>query len=371
VNRLRKIVHLQALRAIAAGVVIVDHSTEHLVRRGVLPDTLYPLGWSFGWVGVATFFTISGLIMIRSSANLFGEERGASRFMMRRIIRIVPLYWVTTLLFVAIGLARHRAPPVVDILKSLAFIPYTGAGETVMRPVAGHGWTLNYEMLFYVVFAGCLMLPRRIGVAALLAATPLLVLIGTIARGGAPYVDPVTPFQFWTDPVILMFGVGVVIGLIEMRATRWHRVSRPLLWTMAIIVAELIAFQTISHSAPIGLDWRAAFTVGAIVYVVLCTSGEGHRLQGLGRLFERLGDASYSTYLFHQIVLMILVTGWVHVPFSARVPWAFYGIAIVACNVVGLVSYRYVEGPLTAWLRARFEVRRRPPGEPPLPRSGA
>src|ERR1700743_3794055 len=91
-----KFCFLQALRAIAAWMVIADHALL-AVTRGDPSSSVTSLAWALGDGGVYIFFVISGFIMVHISWNDFGQPGAAQRFMRRRIVRIVPLYWLATI----------------------------------------------------------------------------------------------------------------------------------------------------------------------------------------------------------------------------------------------------------------------------------
>src|SRR5580658_7850078 len=105
---LRKLAQLQILRAVAASLVIVDHAVGTLVKEGYLPGIYKPISFLFGGLGVSVFFVISGLIMMRTSADEFGKPKAAGRFAFRRIVRVAPLYWIATLVVVGSDLLFHR-----------------------------------------------------------------------------------------------------------------------------------------------------------------------------------------------------------------------------------------------------------------------
>ncbi|RYY44655.1 MAG: acyltransferase [Sphingomonadales bacterium] len=320
---MQKIVHLQALRAIAASLVVANHSIGYMVRRGRLPQDLEQFSWFVGWIGVATFFVISGLIMIRTASDGFGAPGRAGDFACRRIVRVVPLYWLALIPAVVIYALRAETP-IVDLLKSMFFIPYLDPVGGGMRPVLGQGWTLNYEMMFYAIFAACLLLPRKAGLAILLAVFPVIVVAGAFLRPMIPFRDAATVLEFWTDPIILLFTIGILIGLAEQRVARWHRFSAPIAATLAI---------------------------SCTAAVILCTSARETRATPIGRLLEAAGDASYSTYLFHGFMLVVFAAVWARLPAMLQEPMTFIVVTVILANIGGYISYRFLELPLTRRLK--------------------
>src|ERR1700730_5914930 len=149
------IFNIQSLRALAALSVAYFHTDFGGIR--------------FGSFGVDVFFVISGFIMAQIC------QTDSSHFFLRRLVRIVPLYWALTLLI--FGLAKfapwlvYRAPADwADLARSLFFVPYQNKSGLV-QPELFLGWTLNYEMFFYVnVALALLIVPPRFaaGLAAAL-----------------------------------------------------------------------------------------------------------------------------------------------------------------------------------------------------------
>src|SRR5512146_2076335 len=88
---------IQILRALAACLVVIGHclheTAEIAARNGRLPLRIDLIDWG---IGVDIFFVISGFIMIYTTADLFGQPGAMRTFLTRRIIRIVPLYWLMT-----------------------------------------------------------------------------------------------------------------------------------------------------------------------------------------------------------------------------------------------------------------------------------
>ena len=95
------------------------------------------------------------------------------------MIRIVPLYWIGTL--AALGFHQVSATHGTqdgwrELAYSVAFIPYRGS-DGAWSHILPQGWTLNYEMMFYVIFALGLCLPRKFGLPIFCAVLLTLVLV--------------------------------------------------------------------------------------------------------------------------------------------------------------------------------------------------
>jgi peptidoglycan/LPS O-acetylase OafA/YrhL len=215
-------------------------------------------------------------------------------------------------------------------------------------------------MLFYALFTIALLFRRRVGVGILLGFFPIVILLRSAVWPLVPYSDPTTPLTFWSDPITLLFVIGVLIGLAELRRGTWHQVRHPIAWTMLVFAATIAIFIMGGGSFPMPIWWQCLFATAAALSVFLCTSGGGHRFPKVGRWAEAAGDASYSTYLLHPLLLMVLAAIWDRLPVSAQNPALFVLIALPLCNLAGYVSFRLVERPLTRWL-SEFTGRRRPP----------
>jgi exopolysaccharide production protein ExoZ len=333
-----KLAALQVLRAVAASLVVLDHSLNALVDHAALPATVHRLSYLSGWLGVAVFFVTSGLIMYLTTHARFGSAAEARRFAGRRIIRVVPMYWLATALA---ALPHLGGTQPADITRSLLFIPYLDPGAGVMRPVLGVGWTLNYEMFFYALFTAALLLPRRVGLSAILTALLGLVALGGLHHSLLDYRDPTTLVDFYTDPLLLLFAAGVGIGWLTQRRPVTTRLPAAVL-----AVAGVVAAAAAGATFPLPVGWQAVLGAAAALSVLAATVPAAG-----GRLLQAAGDASYSTYLLHLFVVAVLIR-MLPIP-----PPAFVVICIVAANAVGWLAYRLVERPILRRLRRPNESR--------------
>ncbi len=157
--------------------VVADHLIERLINRGLFPEEIRATAWSLGGMGVATFFVISGFIMVYTTRDKFGRSGAGLEFIKKRIIRIVPLYYITTILVVILTALVNKTsilPSPAELVSSIAFVPYKNpTGEVV--PLYALGWTLEYEMFFYVIFAAAMRFRLVVGLPIIIIALLSLV----------------------------------------------------------------------------------------------------------------------------------------------------------------------------------------------------
>ena len=286
----------------------------------------------FGPKGVDLFFVISGFIMALTTA---AKPISAGRFFAFRIVRVVPLYWLATLLMVACAVAlpqlfKSLHFDAVTLTKSLLFIPhYSLSWPDYVYPVLVPGWTLNFEMFFYALFAASLLLPRA-RAAALATALCLLVGIGLFF---GPFTNPFA--LTYTDPRLLEFAIGMGIAWSYM-----HKHAR------AGLVASLFAI-----AAGFFLLSRPDSTISVIAGATIIVYGSLHPriLAWQNRPLLELGNASYSIYLSHLFALGALRVVWVRlVPTLALgSAWAFMMVGLAVCAAAGWLCYRFIEKPMT------------------------
>ena len=339
-----KLNNIQGLRAYAALSVVFFHSGY------LLPHIL-----AFGFYGVDVFFVISGFIM----AGIC--DLRPQKFFLRRAIRIIPLYWVATLAIFCLALARPMLlkathPNVGQLVKSLLFIPFMKE-DGLLQPLLFVGWSLNYEMYFYVLLALALLFVsgRRatFAVAAIVTVVPWLLLS---LHSSSAIV------KFYASPLPLEFAMGIgvyyvarAISIPTARKLRW-----PLLALSAFVVAELIVYFTVPlpYFPP---DW-VGFGIPSVVLVLTAAlmSKCGWDLRAGWIIL--LGDASYAIYLLHPYILYfqerVLAKRWPVLSCEHNFFGMMLGVTLVC--VISCAAYLYLEKPLVDWLARRYALTPRP-----------
>ena len=172
--------NLQALRAFAALNVLLFHCFSIGTIYGFKPKLLSFLeGW--GGNGVDILFVMSGFVMVLVQGR---SPKTPTQFFLNRLERIVPLYWSVTLLCVAVVLALPHAfkEASFDGRHALASLFFVSGFAGFRFPVLVQGWTVEYEMLFYLVFAASLLARPNVGF--------LLVTVALAACAAFGIVDP-------------------------------------------------------------------------------------------------------------------------------------------------------------------------------------
>ena len=344
--------NIQALRAIAAMLVVVAHFQPLLAQVHPL------LSWvGLGRAGVDLFFVISGFIMVYTTER---EPVGPKTFALRRFQRIAPLYWAVTLVLFALALVAPSVlgasrPEPVWLLKSLLFIPFD-KGDGTANPLLPVGWTLNYEMFFYALFALALFLPAR-RARYLLAA----VLIGGLGVVGFFADFEQLHVQFYTRPILIEFAAGVLIGLF---VARLPRVKGGLqVAALGLLAAVMLVILAASGLAAPDERLRVLLALaGAAGLVKIALILERGGVAVRSRLVLELGHASYAIYLTHMfvsqaVILALRVTGLSGPAVSLAA--ALAGIA--ACAAAGVAVHHLFERPVDRTIR-------RLTGRPPVAR---
>ena len=331
------LLNVQALRGLAAFLVVFVHLASLAQLAGLDPGVTV-----FGNSGVDVFFVISGLIMVVTTS---GRKQTPQGFLRNRATRIVPLYWTITFAVFAIALLapsllQSTTADAVDLARSLAFVPYARA-DGAMHPVVFVGWTLNYEMAFYVVFAAGLLLPNRLaGLGASLAVIAAAALAGQLLHP----TDPV--LAFYTAPMICEFGAGMVLGalFVRDRLPKGSRYGWPAVAAGVAALAVMLAGPWLWPQA----DRALMFGVPAVVIVTCALVAERAGLTLSAGWIQLLGAASYSTYLTHFFCTQVVVKAAERLAFLGPLAmWALFPVAFVLVAIVGVLAHRKLELPLT------------------------
>ena len=333
----QKFDNIQALRAVAALAVVAAHVKGAEIDYGgggaLLPHFPY-----MGIAGVDLFFVISGFVMALAAGAARGPQ-AALRFLYNRATRIYPAYWATTIMLIALYAGKRALfgedTPWPNKLATFLLAP---SDHALLLPV---GWTLVHEMYFYVTFA--LFLLTRAPLITFLAVWGAIVL----AAHGAGLVD----FNAWTkvvfSPLTFEFIAGAAIARLPL--ARLSRFAAPALIAGAAGFAVLSMFSHALYPAAFADFARRTLTFGPLAALVVFGAAALEGRQRAPRFLVTTGDASYSIYLIHVPVFLVVgklttlvVSDGV---FDNVLLVVAYSLAALAA---GFALHRLIEKPLLA-----------------------
>lgn len=336
---------IQVLRGIAALLVVIFHSYIHLEARNLIPKV--PGLADVGRAGVDIFFVISGFIMVCISGESFGYRRGAQDFLIKRIIRVVPIYWIYTLLMAAFLFSvphlfsSGKMFSLAHLMASLLFIPWEN-GVGYIKPILGLGWTLNFEMYFYVVFAGLLFFSQRFFLPLL----STILLSGFLA--GLLFAPVPAIFDVITSPMLFEFLMGCVIATLYMR----REVVLPGYLCIILLLAGVILIILTGIFELDGISRVIIWGIPAATIVLGAVYLEKSRSINFPPLLTMLGNSSYSLYLTHLFTINAIGKIWELV--FGRMYDVFIIVVTLSSMVAGYLAYLVVEKPLTSYLNKLY-----------------
>lgn len=344
----REIAWIQALRGVAALMVVVCHA--RIVLRGTPWEAFAEHWFTPGALGVDLFFMISGFIMFHTTLESDGSLRYTLRFLVKRFSRIWPVYIAA--MFIDLSLSAQHIHDVLSsrekinsYLASMIFFPSDGAKPPFFGTPYGVGWTLNFEIYFYLIFGLSMLFGRARWMALATWFACTLIAIPTFLTG-----HPTLSIQenyglngYWTlatNPIIWEFAVGLLLGYI------YHSklsLPRSFMTYLALVASVCFAlwYDFTWHGSFNGLsEWGAPLPL--MLLIITLASKNCEIL--VPRPLVWIGGISFSLYLFHPIASDILKILLINVGLAALVhTWWCVGLIIVFSNILAWLAYRLLE----------------------------
>lgn len=342
-----RIYSIQFLRGLAAVIVVIAHIIEHPLAEA--PEAAIRTGR----FGVEIFFVISGFII----AEVAGPSAfSPGKFALRRLWRVAPLYMLCTL---AVYAATLLVPEVFKttvsnfphFARSLFFIP--SADPTAAwdwRPTFKIGWTINYEMFFYLVMTFLFWCHSR-GQRALMLTGIMGLLIAT-----SFLIPPKSSIvAFYANLNLLPFVIGVWVAQIRSRGALDDLPTSGVVALIVLTLASVALFylmQTEDLSRP-GPHFAMALAAALLVVTMIAQEKTiaWHRL----RFFLAVGDWSYSLYLMHMFVIGAGVVVLRKLGMSGPAFWTGMSLIFLICLAVAWAAYTLFERPMNRFGARRFK----------------
>lgn len=336
---------VQALRGLAALVVMLFHFRWNI-------NSSYPnLGDQlFGWgaIGVDLFFIISGFVITLSAKKLNPGMSAVGVFLKHRARRIFPVYFTILLITFLLSGAMstfHYPEKVNNFISAITFSPIDANHAPFYvddSGVYGIRWTLNYEVFFYLVMAVCLISKYRW--LLLLAVFSLSLVVFPMLAGHSPTLD-VSGYQFnsaylnlMTNPIIWLFLVGVVFGLVYPYTKNINNKLRIAILLLSIIVTGycIVFTQSWGHGITMSGWYLSILFIAVVLNDSLIT-------RYIPRFFIVLGDISFSLYLIHTLMNGGIGKRFEDIGIVDGLPR--FALSCVLSIGLAYLSYRFIERP--------------------------
>ena len=339
---------LQSLRAIAASLVLFHHVAQTPGPEMTAASASLRQGFGpFGSAGVDLFFVISGFVIAHGISS--NRAPRPHRFLAGRAIRIVPLFWLVSAVFAWQLWLAGSSFRLATIANTITLIPLPGQGG-FSYPVLYVGWSLAFELVFYLLAGIVLLAPRERRVPLLFAGMCCLSALGLAVKTSDG------PLPFFANMIMVEFALGVLAWLI------WRRGIGPATagWLTGIglllLVSGVLSFgQAIetdpAHIVSQATSWQRALMWGlpAAMITVGATSFPVDRSTSAGWL-GRLGDSSFSLYLVHPCVLFA-VGQWSAMAWIGNDLLFMLSLILLSHGAAALLNF-CVERPIIRWGKA-------------------
>ncbi|MEG3882001.1 acyltransferase [Microcoleus sp. herbarium7] len=335
---------LQVYRGIAAVLVVLFHLND-MSRERLNQVTFFNL-FQAGWSGVDYFFVLSGFIMVYVHRSAIGKPDQLKSFLVKRTVRIYPIYWIITLIVLAFflvvpGFANNKDLSIQHIFVSLLLLPQND------KPILDVGWTLIYELFFYLLFCVAIWFKPKYSVPILSSwlFVTMLHYLKVVNFGGEAFL-----LNIVFGNMNLEFVLGCLAGYAVIKFGTAISKNRWILFGAANLgYAGLLIFYA---GNSLEIERMSSFGVLAALLIVSSASIDLNDSPKVPKILTYLGDASYSIFLIHSPIVSA-ITKVLQKANLGKYYDGFFAPSLVALMAVvaGCLFYSLVEKPLTVYLR--------------------
>ena len=338
---------IQLLRCVACLLVVMFHISGNYSNTYL--KSFLGNSFKFGGAGVDIFFVLSGFIITYSNRNYLLKKSNAIQFLKKRIIRIFPIYWVILSFFLLIQLAlpsfyqTHYIISIPNLLKTYLLLPNHNM-------INGVSWTLTNELFFYLIFTIAFIIPNKKYLLSLLFIYLAFLTISPMFN----FVNSNTDYNknLHLFPMNIEFLLGIVIVLL---VDRFHKkYCLPFLFVGICLFIVSALFTNSSHILfPSAYNRVVLFGLPSFLIILSLVKYELTHDIIIPKLFLKLGDASYSIYLFHLplVAAFFKITFKLHVTNTYTIFILICGLLVAICYL-GIILFKKVETPLIKWLNS-------------------
>jgi len=346
---------IQLFRGLSALLIVMFHATYFSIDK-FHQNYLFNV-FSFGYSGVDFFFVLSGFIIFFTNNHYFGQKSKLANFLEKRLIRIYPVYWIITL---ALGILYFFIPSfapgsewqIGEIFKSLILYPQEKPLILIV------GWALRHIVLFYLVFGLAIWLKPKFSIPIIFSYLGLTLALFIAQIAGIFDIKSIPyKLQFLFDSLNLEFAFGCLV------AYSIHKFKNQITDKIIFLIfgAGLLLFMIGSFflsdpsSSYIKLARIIVYGLPSSLIILGAALIDIHKSVSISKIFDYLGNASYSIFLVHIPLLSanIKITSIVHLE---KFIGHFLTMTLVVAVAIGLgcIFYSYVEKPLLEFLRRKY-----------------
>ncbi|TDR16319.1 acyltransferase family protein [Marinicella litoralis] len=330
--------NIQILRGLAALWVFLHHSLGHFKAMGF---SFLPFEWlaSYGYIGVDVFFVISGLVMAKTTEKHDSGWHSGQLFLGKRFFRIYLGYWpVFILTYVVYWYFQDENLSKIDLIGSIFLL-----NANMFELLIGPAWSLPFELYFYLLIALLIFFSvKRPHVFFLIISALIVIKLNVMDFGVSALIDLVL------SHMIFEFIMGYYL---------WHYRHYFLKVNFLIyLIVGAACFMIGSYYDLVNTVWRPV-TLGLFSWAVVALAliFEGKLKPIVVRMFKPIGDASYTLYLLHSVLLYSFYHTGVRTWFvDQQWPLAGFTALILIVVLLSYLFYLMVEKPLYHFAVNRF-----------------
>ncbi len=309
-----KIESLQILRFIAAILVVTLH-----------------LGFEFGHIGVDIFFVLSGFIIA------YVTNKKTTYFFINRLIRVIPIYWLITIIFTT---ALLLFPNIFEIskfnyeylFKSLLFIPFDNL-DAGHYPLVIYGWTLNYEIYFYLIFSLAILISKKNVTFTFIIIFLIIYFINLVQNN---FISEV-----YTNPIIFEFMFGVLIFIFYKNFS-----YKTYIFILIFILTSIYLLIYFNDHRIIMYGIPSVFILILFLYL---NKFKFHKYLVV------LGDSSYCLYLIHPYIFQLSKKLVIYNKFNLDLNYIILFFNVIICILISICLHKYFEIPIQKFLKNKIK----------------
>ncbi|EKP2047825.1 acyltransferase [Salmonella enterica] len=359
----KRIESLQALRGIAAILVMLFHYRFYLRGQDESGTTIWDALFGWGIIGVDIFFIISGFIMVYTTQNYTQCLFSTKRFLINRAIRILPMYYIGLLITFLLSGAMstfHYPEKVQNLLSALTFTVYRT--DIIPHYIDDGGmynirWTLNYEVYFYIVFSLCLLVKHRL--LALIGFSAFTTCLIPAIAGFQPTTS-IQGYQFHsptigllTNPVFLEFIIGAIVGYLYLNIKNIKSSTKiQVIASFISLFLFMYIIYGIYNESLRALNIESTIILG--IFILFVSLADPLLNKCIPHILTYLGDISFSLYLLHGAIGISVMKRMGPVELSNYKGIPTVVIAIFLSVFISHLTHKYIEIRLTGKLKKRI-----------------